>query len=99
MIESKTVDASRSAYNRPEPSFERDLIEVTRGTRAGEYLRRFWQVVAPSADATRTPCNVRVLGEDLVLYRDGSGPVGLLYPRCAHRGPSLYYGRTEDHGI
>jgi nitrite reductase/ring-hydroxylating ferredoxin subunit len=99
MIESKTAGAARSAYNRAEPSFERDLVEVTRGSRAGEYLRRFWHVVAPSSDATRTPQMVRVLGEDLVLYRDGSGTAGLLYPRCAHRGTSLYYGRTEEHGI
>ena len=69
------------------------------GRKGGEYLRRFWQVVAASDDATRTPANVRVLSEDLILYRDGSGTVGLLYPRCAHRGTSLYYGATEEHGI
>jgi nitrite reductase/ring-hydroxylating ferredoxin subunit len=90
---------NRSAYLRPEPTFDADLTAVTRGSRAGEYLRRFWQVVAPSDEATRTPAQVRVLGEDLILYRDGSGKAGLLYPRCAHRGTSLYFGRTEDRGI
>jgi nitrite reductase/ring-hydroxylating ferredoxin subunit len=103
MIETGNANASpaerRSAYHRPEATFEADLVEVTRGSRGGEYLRRFWQVVAPSSDATRTPTQVRVLGEDLILFRDGSGNVGLLYPRCAHRGTSLFFGRTEDHGI
>jgi nitrite reductase/ring-hydroxylating ferredoxin subunit len=88
-----------SAYYRPQATFEPDLVEVTRGSRGGEYLRRFWQVVAPSSDATRTPARVRVLGEDLILFRDGSGNAGLLYPRCAHRGTSLYFGRTEERGI
>jgi nitrite reductase/ring-hydroxylating ferredoxin subunit len=94
-----SAEFRRWAYNRPEPSYDPDLVETTRGTRCGEYLRRFWHPVAPSIDATRTPKVLRVLGEDLVLYRDGSGTVGLLYPRCAHRGTSLYFGRTEERGI
>jgi nitrite reductase/ring-hydroxylating ferredoxin subunit len=40
-----------------------------------------------------------VLGEDLILFRDGGGRAGLLYPRCAHRGTSLYYGKIEARGI
>jgi nitrite reductase/ring-hydroxylating ferredoxin subunit len=39
------------------------------------------------------------LGEDLVLFRDKSGRPGLLYPRCMHRGTSLYYGKVEAQGI
>jgi phenylpropionate dioxygenase-like ring-hydroxylating dioxygenase large terminal subunit len=89
----------RSAYHRPDATFETDLVEVTRGSRGGEYLRRFWQVVAASSDATRTPAKVTVLGEELILFRDGSGDAGLVYPRCAHRGTSLFFGRTEEHGI
>jgi phenylpropionate dioxygenase-like ring-hydroxylating dioxygenase large terminal subunit len=42
---------------------------------------------------------VRVLGEDLVLFRDRKGRPGLLYPRCMHRGTTLYYGKVEDEGI
>jgi phenylpropionate dioxygenase-like ring-hydroxylating dioxygenase large terminal subunit len=42
---------------------------------------------------------VRVLGEDLILFRDGQGRPGLVHPRCAHRGASLYYGRVEAEGI
>jgi nitrite reductase/ring-hydroxylating ferredoxin subunit len=42
---------------------------------------------------------VTVLGEELLLFRDGTGSAGLMYPRCAHRGTSLLYGRTEERGI
>lgn len=40
-----------------------------------------------------------MLGEDLILFRDAAGRPGLLYPRCMHRGTSLYYGRIEERGI
>jgi 5,5'-dehydrodivanillate O-demethylase len=43
--------------------------------------------------------HVRILGEDLVLFRDRSGNVGLLADHCAHRGASLLYGRVEERGI
>jgi len=42
---------------------------------------------------------VRILGEDLVLFRDKSGRLGLINDRCAHRGASMFYGRVEAHGI
>ncbi|MGH8702175.1 MAG: Rieske 2Fe-2S domain-containing protein, partial [Burkholderiales bacterium] len=42
---------------------------------------------------------VRALGEDLILFRDFTGRPGLVYPHCAHRGASLYYGRVEARGI
>jgi nitrite reductase/ring-hydroxylating ferredoxin subunit len=48
---------------------------------------------------TAVPRKVRILGEDLVLFRDRKGRVGLLYPRCMHRGTTLYYGKVEDEGI
>lgn len=65
----------------------------------GELLRRYWHPIGLVTDATETPRNVRVLGEDLVLFRDKSGRPGLLYPHCAHRGTSLVYGRVEENGI
>ena len=90
---------SVDAYSRPEPSFRSELTCVTRGTPMGELLRRYWHPVGLSSDAAAQPTMVRVLGEDLVLFRDRSGRAGLVYPRCAHRGASLYYGRTEERGI
>jgi nitrite reductase/ring-hydroxylating ferredoxin subunit len=65
----------------------------------GELLRRYWHPIGLTADATATPRKVRVLGEDLILFRDGNGRAGLLYPRCAHRGSSLYYGHVDEQGI
>jgi nitrite reductase/ring-hydroxylating ferredoxin subunit len=93
-----TMDDGR-AYGRPPGSFDRELTDVAAGTPAGELLRRYWHPVAPSAEATDLPTAVRLLGEDLVLYRDRSGTPGLLTPRCCHRGTSLLYGRVEDTGI
>lgn len=89
----------RSAYDLPTPSAITELTDVTRGTPMGELLRRYWHPVGLTADAGPTPRQIRVLGEDLILFRDKSGRPGLLYPRCAHRGSSLFYGRTEERGI
>jgi len=88
-----------SAYERPNPTFNENLTLVGRGTPMGELLRRYWHPVGLSSDAGNTPRQVRVLGEDLILFRDGQGHAGLLYPRCVHRGASLYYGRVEEDGI
>ncbi|MGU7783275.1 Rieske 2Fe-2S domain-containing protein [Burkholderia sp. PU8-34] len=83
-----------------EPAHPDDvLIGVGPGTPCGEYLRRYWQPVGVSANVTSRPQMVRILGEDLVLFRDMSGRVGLLYPRCMHRGTSLYYGKVTEEGI
>lgn len=87
------------AYGRAPGHHDPELTEVGPGTPAGELLRRYWHPVAPGADATDLPRSVRLLGEDLILYRDRSGTPGLLTPRCCHRGTTLLYGRVEEHGI
>jgi nitrite reductase/ring-hydroxylating ferredoxin subunit len=88
-----------TAYGRPPPMHRKELAEVGAGTPMGELLRRYWHPVGLAADANATPRKLRVLGEDLVLFRDGQGRPGLVYPHCAHRGASLYYGKTEERGI
>jgi 5,5'-dehydrodivanillate O-demethylase oxygenase subunit len=77
------------------------LTQVGPGTPGGNLLRRYWQPVAGLNELTEeTPTKfVRVLGEDLVLFRDKSGNAGLLADHCAHRGASLLYGRVEERGI
>ncbi|HZT06551.1 MAG TPA: Rieske 2Fe-2S domain-containing protein [Chloroflexota bacterium] len=77
------------------------LTRVGPGTPGGELLRRYWQPVAGLNELTdQHPTKfVRVLGEDLVLFRDRRGHVGLLSDHCAHRGASLLYGRVEERGI
>lgn len=89
----------RTAYDLPAPAHKRELTEVGRGTPMGELLRRYWHPVGLSEDATATPRLIRALGEDLILFRDGTGRAGLVHPRCAHRGASLYYGKVEETGI
>jgi nitrite reductase/ring-hydroxylating ferredoxin subunit len=93
------MSADGRAYGRPEGEYDPDLVEVGAGTPAGELLRRYWHPVARSTEATDLPRLVRVLGEDLVLYRDLDGRPGLLEPRCCHRGTTLLYGRVETTGI
>ena len=88
-----------TAYGRPAPSYRAELTLVGAGTPMGELLRRYWHPVALSKDAGNVPRKVRILGEDLILFRDGAGRPGLLYPRCAHRGTTLYYGKVEERGI
>ena len=66
----------------------------------GELLRRYWHPVAVNVEITERPTKrVRVLGEDLVLYRDTSEGLGLIGPRCAHRGVDLVYGMPEPNGL
>jgi phenylpropionate dioxygenase-like ring-hydroxylating dioxygenase large terminal subunit len=90
---------SGTAYGRPAPSYKPELAEVGAGTPMGELLRRYWHPVGLAGDACEVPRKVRVLGEDLILFRDGQGRPGLVYPHCAHRGTSLYYGKVEARGI
>jgi len=87
------------AYGRPRATHDAELTEVGPGTPCGEFMRRYWLPVYLSANLSTRPVKVRVLGEDLILFRDGRGRPGLLHPRCAHRGTTLYYGKVDEHGI
>ena len=81
------------------PTPDPELTQVGPRTPAGEYLRRFWQPVAFARDLASSPRRVRIMGEDLVVFRDRSGRIGLLHLHCAHRGTSLEFGIPVDHGI
>jgi nitrite reductase/ring-hydroxylating ferredoxin subunit len=87
------------AYGRAPQHPNKLLTEVGPGAPLGELMRRYWHPVGVSAQLRDLPRKVRILGEELILFRDRSGRPGLLYPRCMHRGTSLFYGRTEDRGI
>jgi 5,5'-dehydrodivanillate O-demethylase len=77
------------------------LTRVGPGTPAGEMLRRYWWPVAFTEEVKPkgTPTKVTLLGENFVLFRDGSGALGLLELHCSHRGTSLEFGRVEANGI
>ena len=77
------------------------LTETDAKTPAGELLRRYWQPVALSEELAQggSPQTVKIMGEELVLFRDDQGRPGLLGLHCSHRGTDLSYGRVEDGGL
>lgn len=75
------------------------LNQTGRGTPMGEFLRRHWWPIGISADLKDKPTLVRLLGENLVLFRDGSGRPGLLDSKCPHRGANLCLGNSRENGI
>ncbi|MFT7532216.1 MAG: nitrite reductase/ring-hydroxylating ferredoxin subunit [Gammaproteobacteria bacterium] len=78
---------------------DKTLVHTDSGTPCGELLRRYWQPVALTSDLEDRPRLIKVLGEELVLFRDKSGSYGLVHKKCPHRRASLEYGHCEDHGI
>ncbi len=78
----------------------RKLTQVGPGTPMGELLRRYWMPFAGVAEFDDRPVRaVRLLGEDLVAFRDLSGTFGLIDRRCQHRRADLSYGFVEQHGL
>jgi phenylpropionate dioxygenase-like ring-hydroxylating dioxygenase large terminal subunit len=78
------------------------LTRTGAGTPMGEYFRRFWLPVLLAqevAEPDGPPVRVTVLGEELVAFRDTDGRVGLIDPRCPHRGADLFFGRNEECGL
>ncbi len=78
------------------------LTRVGASTPMGELIRRYWIPALLSEEIPAPDCppvRVRLLGEDLVAFRDSQGRVGLLGEHCAHRGTSLFFGRNEECGL
>jgi phthalate 4,5-dioxygenase oxygenase subunit len=77
------------------------LTRIGPGTAGGALLRRYWQPAALSVELPHggSPLPLRLLGEDLVIFRDDQGRPGLLALHCSHRGTDLSYGRVEDGGL
>jgi phenylpropionate dioxygenase-like ring-hydroxylating dioxygenase large terminal subunit len=72
------------------------------GTHVGELFRRFWLPALLPSELPHTdsdPLRIRLLGEDLVAFRDTDGHVGVIQNNCPHRGASLFFGRNEEAGI
>lgn len=86
-------------YKRKDRPVDDELARVGPGTPCGEYLRRFWHPILMSARLGERPQAIKVLGEELVVFRDKSGDVGLLDRYCSHRGMSLEFGIPQTHGI
>jgi phthalate 4,5-dioxygenase oxygenase subunit len=78
------------------------LTRIGPGTLMGNLLRRYWvpallSLEVPQPDSP--PVRVKILGEDLVGFRDSKGDVGLFVQACPHRGASLFFGRNEEEGL
>src|SRR2546422_758891 len=82
---------------------ENELITRTGpGTPMGELFRRFWLPMMLSEEIAGPDCvpvRLRILGEDLIAFRDTMGRVGILDAFCAHRGAPLFFGRNEEAGL
>ncbi len=98
-----TEDHRNTPYNAyhsaPTPAEDAELTHVAKGSPGGEYLRRFWQPIALTAEVADLPLKVRMFGEDLVLFRTTNGDYGLLEKHCPHRGTSLEFGLPSDCGL
>ncbi|MBT6117408.1 MAG: aromatic ring-hydroxylating dioxygenase subunit alpha [Rhodospirillaceae bacterium] len=96
----RTLKRPFNAYHRDRAMpVDPELQETGWGMPCGEYLRRFWQPVALSEDLGDRPLALRILGDDLVVFRDGSGRPAVLEKHCCHRGTSLEFGKIEEQGI
>src|SRR6202041_3582442 len=84
------------------PEDNERLTRVGAGTPCGELFRRYWQPVLLSDELPENdgpPLRVRVLGEDLIAFRDSTGNVGLVDAFCPHRRAPLFFGRNEESGL
>lgn len=78
------------------------LTQTDAGTPMGNLIRRYWVPALLSEEIPERDCppvRVRIMGEQLVAFRDTQGRIGLIGEQCAHRGTSLFYGRNEECGL
>ena len=81
------------------PNIDESLSRVGPETSCGEYLRRYWHPISLTSDVSETPKEIRILGEDLVIFKTTKNNIGLVHKNCPHRRASLVYGKTEEKGI
>ena len=86
-------------YHSQVPKEDAELTRIGPGTPCGEYLRRYWQPVCYADELTDVPVALKILGEELVAFRDFSGRIGLVEAHCPHRGTSLEFGLVSERGI
>ena len=78
------------------------LTQTGPGTPMGKTFRQYWLPALLSRELPAPDCapvRVKLLGEDLVAFRDSNGLVGIVEPRCPHRGANLFFGRNEECGL
>ncbi|MBT7568733.1 MAG: Rieske 2Fe-2S domain-containing protein [Rhodospirillaceae bacterium] len=77
------------------------LTQTGPGTAMGDLMRQYWIPAAASSEITADgdPVRIKLLGEELIAFRDSSGRVGIMDHRCPHRCASFFFGRNEEDGI
>ena len=78
---------------------DESLARTNSKTACGEYFRRYWHPIALTSEVSETPREIRILGEDLVIFKTTKGNIGLVHKACPHRRASMVYGKTEERGI
>src|ERR1700719_1668315 len=106
---SRSASSGEIIVSRHRPTSEERLLTSARnemltrvgpGTPMGELLRRYWQPIAGASELDGNPIKtVRLMGEDLVLYRDSGGRYGLIDRHCPHRRADMAYGWVGEAGI
>jgi len=95
-----SLENTYRGYNQAKkPGYDQLITHTDYGTPAGEYLRRYWHPVALSSEVTNTPLEIRILGEDLVIFKTTENKIGLVHKYCTHRRASLVFGKPESKGI
>jgi len=79
----------------------RRLTETGVGTPMGDLFRSYWQPLLLSRELgpDGEPKRLRIFGEDFIAFRNSEGKVGVVEPRCSHRGADLFFGRNEECGL
>ena len=88
-------------YSQSQPSqIDAEIARIGPGTVGGEYMRRFWHPIFITSELGDLPTAIKILGEELVVFRYGDGEqIGLVHKYCPHRRASLEYGKCEERGI
>ena len=87
-------------YDQAKPvGYDQEISHTDFSTPCGEYLRRYWHPVALTSEVSTTPLQIKILGEDLVIFKTTKNKIGLVHKNCPHRRASLVYGKCETNGI
>ena len=81
------------------PKIDEIISRIEPNTPCGEFFRRYWHPVALTSEVEQEPLPVKILGENLVLFRTTKGEYGLVHQQCPHRNASLIFGKCEKEGI
>ena len=82
-----------------ESKIDNVLARIGPGSPCGEFFRRYWHPVFLSSEVGKKPIPLKILGEELVLFRATNGELGLVHKHCPHRNASLVFGKCENKGI